>query len=369
MARARARAEIDLGCVRRNVESLRQRLAPGCSLMAVVKADGYGHGAAPVARACLEAGAAALGVATAAEAEALRAEGVEGRLLVMGPLTAAEARRALDAGAELVVWSLPFLRELVAVAGDRPAPVHVKVDTGMRRLGIHPRRLPELLDALETAPEAEMVGLMTHFADADAEEDDFFRFQLRSFEEAVQVVLRTGADAVFHCANSAATIRYPESHFGMVRCGIAIYGLSPFQGDATADGLSPALELTSYVADVKRLAEGDSVGYGRTWQASADTEIALVPIGYGDGYSRRLSNRGRVIIGGRSRPVVGRVSMDLITVDLGRDSGVRPGDEAVLIGARGEERITAEEMAALLDTINYEVTCNLSPRVERRYRE
>ncbi len=367
---ARALATVDLECVRNNAAALKQRLSPDCSLMAVVKADGYGHGAVPVARACLEAGATALGVATVSEAQELRQAGLaDSSILVMGPLTGDEAASAMEADADVVIWSLPFLKELIRIGygGERRARVHVKVDTGMRRLGLFPRRLPEMLDAIEMAPEVELAGLMTHFATADEDEEDFLRFQLRSFEEAVQVVLRTGAGAVFHCANSAATIRYPESHFNMVRCGIAIYGLSPTQGDATADGLRPALRLTSYVAGTKRLIEGDAVGYGCTWRAPAETEIALVPIGYGDGVSRRLSNRGEVLIGGRRRPIAGRVSMDLVTVDLGKGSGVRPGDEVVLIGSQEEQEISAEEMAGLLDTINYEITCNLSPRVERGY--
>ncbi|GBE58092.1 alanine racemase [bacterium BMS3Abin01] len=366
---ARALATVDLECVRSNVTALKQRLSPDCSLMAVVKAGGYGHGAVPVARACLEAGATALGVATVSEAQELRRAGLEDSILIMGPLTGEEAASAMEADADVVIWSLPFLKELIRIGygAGRRARVHVKVDTGMRRLGLFPRGLPEMLDAIEMAPEVELTGLMSHFATADEDDEDFFRFQLRTFEEAVQVVLRTGAGAVFHCANSAATIRYPESHFNMVRCGIAVYGLSPTQGDASADGLRPALRLTSYVAGIKRLIEGDLVGYGCTWRAPADTDIALVPIGYGDGVSRRLSNRGEVLIGGRRRPIAGRVSMDLVTVDLGKDAGVRPGDEVALIGRQEEQEISAEELAGLLDTINYEVTCNLSPRVQRRY--
>lgn len=368
MAAARALANVDLEGVRHNVGSLRQRLGPESSLMAVVKAGGYGHGAVEVSRACLEAGASALGVATADEASELRQAGIEGRLLIMGPLSGSEVGQALDAGAEVVLWSEQFFRELIAAADrDNPSPVHVKVDTGMRRLGLFPRELPYMLDAVDSSPEVELVGLMSHFATADEEDQEFFNFQLGAFEEAVQVVLRTGARVNFHCANSAATIRFPESHFDLVRCGIAVYGLSPFQGDAAADGLRAALRLTSYVAGVKPLSEGDVVGYGSTWRARSATDIALIPIGYGDGVNRRLSNRGEVLIGGRRHPIVGRISMDLLTADLGRHSGVRSGDEVVLIGSQEDEAISAEEVAGLLDTINYEVTCNLSPRVVRRY--
>lgn len=364
----RALATIDLGAVRANVTSIVGRLSRGSSVMAVVKADGYGHGAVPVARASLEAGATALGVATIPEAIQLRESGIDDRILVMGPLTGADLAAAFDHKLEILAWTLPFLRELVDAghARDQQLPVHIKIDTGMRRLGLYPRQLPDFLDATETAPEVALAGVMTHFATAD-EDEDFCRFQLRTFDDATQVVLRTGVRVPFHCANSAATLRYPETHFDMVRCGIALYGLSPFQADAGQDGLTPVLRLTSYLADIKQITEGDAVGYGRTWSAGADTSIGLVPIGYGDGFSRRLSSRGRVLIGGRPYPVVGRVSMDQITVDLGASPTVKAGDEVVLIGAQGEMALSAEEMASLLETINYEITCNLSSRVERRF--
>lgn len=365
----RAVATVDLEAVRRNVAGLRERLATGSSLMAVVKANGYGHGAVPVARACLDAGAAALGVATVDEARELRDAGLGARLIVLGPLAGADLPAVFETGAEVLVWSLPFLKNLVLSGHERgadPVRVHVKLDTGMHRLGVLPAKLPELLDALETEPEVALAGLMTHFATADEPDEDFFHFQLRAFEEAVQVVLRTGVKVQFHCANSAAAIRFPQSHFDMVRCGIAVYGLSPFQDDATAHDLTPALRLTSYLADIKLLKEGDSVGYGGTWRAPRDTRIGMVPIGYADGVNRRLSNLGRVLVGGERFPIVGRVSMDLLTIDLG-DSAYQPGEEVILIGAQGEDRISAEEVAGLLGTINYEVTCGLSARVERRF--
>ncbi|RJQ43912.1 MAG: alanine racemase [Gaiellales bacterium] len=366
----RALATVDLECVRHNVGSLRQRLAPPSSLMAVVKADGYGHGDIEVARAALEAGAVSLGVATAGEAVRLRTAGFDCPVLVMGALTGAEAAAALDAGAEIILWTGSFLRSLIDTVRSRdlePARVHIKLDTGMRRLGVYPSRLTELLDLVETSPEVELAGLMTHFATADEDDDDFFQFQLRTFEDAAQTLLAAGVSVPLHAANSAAAIRFPESHFDFVRCGIAIYGLSPFQGDAAADGLRPALRLSSYLADVKQLREGDTVGYGRTFMARRETSIGIVPVGYGDGYNRLLSNRGEVLAGGSRFPVVGRISMDQITIDLGPMPAVEPGDEVVLIGRQGEEEVSAEEVASLLDTINYEVTCNISARVERRY--
>lgn len=365
----RALATVDLECVRHNVEALRQRLATRCALMAVVKADGYGHGAAPVARASLEAGATTLGVATVGEASELRQTGFDCPIVILGPLASEEIGEAVDTDAEIVIWTLPFLKNLVGIAHSRGTRLrcHIKIDTGMRRLGLYPRSLVEFLDMIEPSPEIELAGVMTHFATADEEDEDFFYFQLHAFEDVAQTVLTTGLTPVFHAANSAATIRFRESHFGMVRCGIAIYGLSPFQGDATADGLRPALTLTSYLADIKVLSEGDMVGYGCTWAAPRRTHVGIIPIGYGDGFSRRLSNLGKALIGGNAYPVIGRVSMDQITVDLGPVLEVRSGSEVVLIGQQGEAAITAEEMATTLGTINYEISCNLSSRVERRY--
>ena len=366
----RAQATVDLECVRHNVNKLCQRLTPACSLMAVVKADGYGHGCVEVAKAVLEAGASSLGVATADEAVQLRAAGLRCPILVMGALTGADAAAALNAGADIILWTDAFLKKLIQTVRSRdrePARVHLKLDTGMRRLGVYPGHLLELLDLVQTSPEVELTGLMTHFATADEDDEDFFRFQLRVFEDAAQTLLAAGVIVPLHAANSAATLRFPDSHFDLVRCGIAIYGLSPFQGSAEADGLQPALRLTSYVADIKRLQEGDSVGYGRTFTADRETHIGIVPIGYGDGYNRRLSNRGEVLSGGGRYPVVGRVSMDQITIDLGPRPSITAGEEVVLIGRQGGEAISAEAMAAVLGTINYEITCNISSRVERRY--
>lgn len=362
----RALATVDLDCVRHNVASLRSRLTGGAKLMAVVKADGYGHGAVAVAGAALDAGAACLGTATATEAAELRAAGVDAPLVVLGPLTGEELATVLETGAELLVWTENFLKLLTRQAAGRRARVHLKLDTGMRRLGADPDRLPGLLDAIEARPEVELAGVMTHFATAD-DDEDYFRRQLRAFGDAATLVATSGSRPVFHCANSAAAIRYPESHFDLVRCGIAIYGLSPFQGDAASDDLRPALRLSSYLADIRSLKTGDSVGYGRAFTAGSDTHVGIIPIGYGDGVSRRLSSRGRVLVGGKSRPIVGRISMDQLTVDLGPAPDVTPGAEAVLIGEQGKEAISAEEMAGMLDTINYEITCDISARVEREY--
>lgn len=342
----RALARVDLGAIERNCRRL-----PG-ALCAVVKADGYGHGALEAAEAALAGGAGWLAVATAAEAAALRGHGLTVPILVMGALTAADLAVAVEAGADVVAWT-----DEIAEAAPR---VHVKLDTGMGRLGTKDRER-----AVRLARRPNVVGLMTHFATADEPGDEFFPQQLDAFRTFVEEVGRD--DVVVHAANSAATLREPAARFDLVRCGIAIYGMDPFGEDPGEHGLEPALSLYSYVAAVKRFEPGDSAGYGRSWSAPEPTWVATVPIGYGDGWRRALTNRHDVLIGGRRHPAVGTVSMDNVTVDLGAETGVSVGEQVVLIGAQGGQRILAEEVARELGTINYEVTCGLSPRVRREY--
>ncbi len=318
----RAVATIDLGAIERNCERLPKPLC------AVVKANAYGHGTVPVAGAALAGGAEWLAVATADEAAELRAGGIDAPLLVMGALTREELRTAFGADADVVAWS-----EEVAELAPR---AHVKLDTGMGRLGTKDREL-----ALRLAARPNTVGLMTHFATADELGDDHFPAQLSAFREFVEHVGRD--DLVVHAANSAAALRDPESHFG----------------------IEPALSLHSWVASVRRLEPGESAGYGRRWRAEEPTWLATVPVGYGDGWRRALTNNADVLIRGRRHPLAGAVSMDNVTVALGPDTDVELGDEVVLIGRQGDERILAEEVARRLGTINYEVTTGLLPRVRR----
>jgi alanine racemase len=347
-AHERAVARIDVGAIERNCAHLRSLLTGGAELCAVVKGDGYGHGAVWAAKAALAGGATWLAVATAGEAADLRRHGLAGRILVMGALTREEQRLAREAEADVVAWTPD-------VEGER---VHVKLDTGMGRLGTK-----DWDEAIRLAQRDRVVGLMTHFATADEPGDDYFPAQLERFREFVEAVGRD--DLVVHAANSAATYRDPASHFDMVRCGIAIYGLDPFGEDPARRGLEPAMSLTSWVAAVKRFEPGASAGYGRRWIASESTCVATVPVGYGDGWRRGTTNDREVLIGGRRYPMVGTVSMDNVTVDLGAATDVSVGDEVVLIGSQGDERILAEEVARRLGTINYEVACAVSPRVRR----
>ncbi len=363
----RAVARIDLDAVQGNCARLKSELG-AAELCAVVKADGYGHGAEACAEAALAGGATRLAVATAAEAERIGRRLAHIPLLTMGALAPEELDTALEAGSELAVWRRGFL-ELVAErarAHGRPARIHVKYDSGMGRLGNRePTEVLGLLRACAESPDLEPIGVWTHFATADEPDSDFFDEQLERFAALVAAARDEFPSIIAHAANSAAVLRDRRSHFDMARCGVAVYGLDPFQGDPAERGLSPALSLRSYVADVKRFGPGDSAGYGQTWRAERETCIGVLPLGYGDGVRRGLSNNAEVLIGGRRRPLVGTVSMDNVTVDLGPDTDVEPGAEAVLIGPQGEEEILAEDLARRLGTINSEITCGISARVPR----
>ena len=362
----RAQARINLAAIERNCARLRGELAPDGILCAVVKANGYGHGAVPAARAARAGGARWLAVATAQEAAELRAAGLDGPLLVMGALSAQELPIALEAGADVVAWSEPFLAALRASGADG-VRVHVKLDVGMGRLGTRDGdALLALAERIAAAPELELAGATTHLPCAD-EDPELTCAQVAAFAAFGERVRRIAPGALLHAANSAATLGVPESRLDMVRCGVAIYGLDPFGEDAAARDLEPALELRSYVAAVKPLAPGQSVGYGARFTAREPTATATLPIGYGDGFRRAFTNAGEVLIRGRRRPIAGRVSMDNVSVEVGAGSDVRAGDAAVLIGADGADRLTAEELARRIGTINYEITTALTARVTRTY--
>jgi alanine racemase len=379
MTERRAQARVNVAAIERNCARLRGELKGGAELCVVVKADGYGHGAVQSARAALAGGASWLAVAGAAEAKELREAGLrEVRVLVMGALSEVELDEALAADGDVVVWSERQVEAVRAAGGGR---VHVKLDSGMGRLGTRdPAQASRAVAAARDAEEVRLVGLMTHFATADDLDDDgFFAAQLEAFTEWAQALKAEQPELILHAANSAAVLREQAAHFDMVRCGIAAYGMDPFAEDPADRGLEPALQLSSYVAEVKGYRAGESAGYGRRFVAECDTSLAVLPIGDGDGWRRGCSNNADVLIAGRRYPVVGTVSMDNLTADLGPDAADELlGEEAILIGgtaagggaqsAQSAERITAEEVARRLGTINYEVTCALTPRVPRLYR-
>jgi alanine racemase len=358
----RALARVDLAAIERNCARLAAVAAPA-ALCAVVKADGYGHGAVQAARAARAGGATWLAVATAAEAAELRAAGVAGPVLAMGALSEPELRVAVAAGADVVAWRERFVEALSGVAG---VGVHVKLDTGMGRLGTRdPAEALAVARAVAAAPGLRLAGAMTHFATAD-DDPAFVAAQLERFAPWAGEVREIEPSVLVHAANSAATLAVPESRFDMVRCGIAVYGMDPFHRDPAAHGLAPALSLHTYVAEVKRCAPGESAGYGRRFIAQQPTWLGTLPIGYADGVRRALTNNADVLVDGRRVPLVGTVSMDNMTVDLG-PSPPPVGVPAVLIGAQAGERILAEELAERLGTINYEITTGLSARVPREY--
>jgi alanine racemase len=365
----RALARVDVAAIARNCATLARAAAPA-ALCAVVKGDGYGHGAVAAARAAQAGGASRLAVATAREAAALRAAGIEGPLLVLGALSDEELGVALAARAELTVWREAAVAAIAAHPLGEGTGVHIKLDTGMGRLGTRDAgEADRVADAVAAAPGLRVTGAMTHFATADEADRGFVHEQLAAFLPWARGVAARHPGVIVHAANSAAALAEPDARLDMVRCGVAIYGLDPFQEDPAAHGLEPALSLHSYVAEVKPVAPGQSAGYGRRFVAERPGWLGTIPIGYADGVRRGLSNDADVLVAGRRVPLVGAVSMDNITVDLGPGDAppVAPGTPAVLIGADGGERILAEELARRLGTINYEVTCGISARVPREH--
>jgi alanine racemase len=363
--------EVDLGAIKRNVVNLRQ-CAPTAQLMAVVKADGYGHGALPVAKAALEAGATWLGVAILEEALELRRAGLDVPILIFGYVPP-------DRAAEVVRYDLrPALFDRVLAealdqqgrAQGRKAKVHLKVDTGMGRVGIPFDRAVDFARWMEELPHLEVEGLFTHFAVADEPDNPFTGVQIDRFESARAALRSAGIEPpVVHACNSAGLMLHPRAHYSLVRAGIALYGLPPDPKVRWPVELVPALSWRTRVSMVKTVPAGSPISYGCTYRTQRTERIATLPVGYADGYSRLLSNRAEVLIHGRRCPVVGRVCMDQTMVRLPDDLEVRPGDEVVLIGKQGTEKISASDLAGLIGTINYEIVCAIGRRVPRLYRK
>lgn len=369
-----AEAVVDLGAVAHNVRVLREH-AGGAGVMAVVKADGYGHGATRVARAALAAGAAELGVATVAEALALRADGITAPVLAWLHPPGIDFGPALLADVEIAVSSVRQLDEVIDAVRrtGRTATVSVKVDTGLNRNGVAPANFPAMLTALRAAVAENTIrlrGLMSHMVFADQPENRINDVQAQRFSELLARVRAEGVRfEVAHLANSSATMSRPDLAYDLVRPGIAVYGLSPVPqlGDM---GLMPAMTVKCAVALVKSIRAGESVSYGHTWTAQRDTTLALMPIGYADGVFRALGGRLEVLINGRRRPGAGRICMDQFVVDLGPGPvDVAEGDEAILFGPGTRGEPTAQDWADLLGTIHYEVVTSPRGRITRTYRE
>ena len=360
-------AEIDLGAVRHNVEVLCAVAAPA-AVWAVVKADGYGHGAVPVARAALEGGAGGLCVALVQEGMELRDAGLDCPILVLSEQPPTELASAVRAGLDLTVYSNAQL-EAIAVAGGREHPVHLKIDTGMRRVGAATTDAVGLAAAIAVSPAVRLAAVWTHLAAADVPDDPYNTMQIESLVDVLSALAVAGyRPPLVHAANSAATLAFPASRFDVVRAGIAVYGISPGVAlDQSAEALRPALSLRARVSHVKQVNAGDGISYGLRHRFARNATVATLPLGYADGVPRRLfAAGGEVLIGGRRRPIVGVVTMDHLMVDCGNDD-IAIGDDAVLIGSQGDESILATEWADRLGTIGYEIVCGISARIDRRY--
>lgn len=366
-------AEIDLSVVAANARALKSLAGPGCNVLAVVKANGYGLGAPWVAAAALEGGASWLGVACVDEGVQLRRAGLNCPILVMSHVPPQEAEAAVRNRLTLVLH-----RDRTALALEAAAQqlgldfgsvaVHIKVDTGLGRYGCKPDELLPLARAILALPHLRLQGLMTHFANADNPDLSFAREQLRRFNAARRAAAEQGITfELVHAANSAAALALPEARLDMVRSGILLSGHLPALHLSGAISVQPAIFIRSSLARVYLAEPGDTVGYGRTWTALRPSQIGLVPVGYADGYRRGLSDRACVLVRGRRVPVIGRVSMDQIGLDLTGIERVEEGEDVVLVGRQGAEQITVDEWASWADTISYEMLCGLTERVPRRY--
>jgi alanine racemase len=358
------RAEIDLRAIAHNLGVVR-RVAAGARVLAVIKADAYGHGVVPVAQVLDAEGVDGFGVALAEEGLELRDAGIEGDIVVLNGVYGGAYAEVLEAGLTPVVYDLSEVDAFARAAKGEPVALHVKVDTGMRRLGV-PYDLVELfLDGLEAHPRVRIAGVMTHLAAADTD-FEFTALQLARFGEAVSRIRARGhAPETIHAANTPGTFLHPTSRYDQVRPGISLFGYAP--GAEEGKSLRPAMRLRTEIIALRDLVPGATVGYDRTFHAEHPMRLATVPMGYGDGLMRHLSNRGAMLVGGVRCPIVGRISMDLTTIDVTAVGGAEVGDEAVVLGAQGDAIIDAEEIADAAGTIPYEILTNVSRRVPRVY--
>ena len=365
-------ADIDLAAFDRNVEAIASRVPDGANVIAMLKADAYGHGAIELARRCTRHAAIAMaGVALIEEAIELRTAGIELPILVVGPLNEQQVRRALDLGVTLGVPGPEELEIAARVARDRDVAIHLKIDSGMGRMGTVETELPRAVELIRSAPRLRVDAIYTHFANASDPGDPFTDEQLARFDTLVETLREAGVDAPrHHVANSAATLR-GIVRGDYVRVGLALLGAEPLDriDGAPTPRLEPLMRWRTEIVRLKELPTGHGIGYGTTFRTTRGSRIATLPVGYADGYNRLLSNRGEVLVRGRRAAVVGRVSMDLVTVDVTDVPDAAVGDEVVLLGRQQNEEIAVEELASKLDTISYEVFCGVSGRVPRVYRD
>ena len=363
-------ATVNLSALAHNLSQIQGRLSHGCRIIAVVKANAYGHGATDIARALVDSGVSRLAVASVEEGVALRDEGIDADILVLADLFDKYIRELVEFRLTPVITEQRLLPTLAKAAETvtPPFPIHVKVDTGMGRLGFSPPELAALFNALPAWKSLRIEGFMTHLADSDGEDPSHTEQQLKTFRGVLEQVEQRGIKVPFlHVANSAAIVRYPQSHFSLVRPGIMLYGYHTLPQSVPWPTLQPVLSLRSTVMQLRTIKPGETVSYNRTFVAKRLSTIAVVPVGYADGYNRRLSNRGFVLIHGRRAPIVGLVCMDMTMVDVTDIPSVQVGDAVTLIGRDGTDAILADDLARWTDTIPYEILCGIGPRIPRLY--
>jgi len=362
-------ATIDFGALAHNVAKLRETIPRSCEILAVVKADAYGHGSLEIIRELSRQGIARFAVATPAEGISLRVGGVQAPILIMGPLFPEQIQDVVQFRLTPIIHEPAFARALSDAVGatETPIPVHIKVDTGMGRLGLLPATALELLQSPLFKAALRPEGLMTHLADADGQDPTYTHLQLQRFADVVARLHSTGLFIpLVHAANSAAILRHRAACFTAVRPGIMLYGYHTASPTVAMD-LKPVLSLTTRIAQIRSMAAGDGISYNQTYVTTSHARIAVIPVGYADGYSRAFSNRGMVLVGGQEAPIVGRVCMDMTMVDVTRIPEAKPGDPVVLIGRQGTRELSALDLARWQGTIPYEVLCGISPRVPRIY--
>lgn len=376
MAHHRAtRAEIDLQAFRHNFQSLRNYISPQTRIMAVVKADAYGHGALPCARVAVESGADYLGAGVIEEGIEFRQSGLDTPILILGSIFPDEAEDLVRHDLATIVCTLPLAQALSKEAGkqNKSASVHIKVDTGMNRLGVLPENLPELLNQIRNLPNLKIEGVSTHFASADDEDLSITQAQLKKFQAAL-ACFKQDDRPLIHCSNTSALFKFPESHFDMVRPGLILYGALPSPSLQTVlnekknlSPFQPVMQWKSQIILVKSLAKGQPVSYSGSFTTQRDSLIATLPIGYADGLHRSLSNKMDVLIRGKRAPQIGNICMDMTLIDVTQIQDVQAGDEVVLFGKQEGQTITVDEMATKGGTIPYEILCNVGKRVPRIY--
>lgn len=366
------KAIIHLDAIDHNIRILKHHVGPNVRFMAVVKANAYGHGILQVAATAIGAGADMLGVALAEEAVTLRKAGIGLPIFVLGIVVPEGAREVVGNRLRVAVCTPESARALdgAAKAAGRKTPVHIKVDTGMGRIGVKPADVLDFVTHLGTLKHLDIEGIFSHFSSADEKNKSYVRRQLERFNQVIATLAGRGIDIpIKHFANSAATIDLPESHFNLVRPGISLYGIHPSPDTDHSVDLRPAMTLKTRITFLKELPQGSPVSYNNTFVTEAPTRIATLPIGYADGYPRLLSNRGQALVNGRRVPVVGRVCMDTTMLDVSSANGARNGSEVVLFGRQDGVDLPVDEIAHQTETIAYEIVCGISPRVPRIYRD